>query len=125
MPPEIELLGLRVGRGSTVQRACAGVIAARFRHYESRDGMPLLHDHVVLSVKIRRRPVGHPTPARSSSTPSLSQGFTTNASWRRSVARLIWRRCPATRPPYSGPTSSQGPVVQHNVCGRRRGGRWA
>lgn len=30
------------------------MIAARFRHYESRDGQSLLHDHLVLSVKVRR-----------------------------------------------------------------------
>ncbi|WUW26959.1 relaxase domain-containing protein (plasmid) [Streptomyces sp. NBC_01463] len=29
-------------------------MAARFRHYENRDGQPLLHDHVVLSGKVRR-----------------------------------------------------------------------
>ncbi|MFE7395030.1 relaxase domain-containing protein [Streptomyces sp. NPDC057582] len=47
------LLGRR-GRDSTPERAEPGVIAARFRHYESRDGQPLLHDHLVLSVKVRR-----------------------------------------------------------------------
>ncbi|MCX4538439.1 relaxase domain-containing protein (plasmid) [Streptomyces sp. NBC_00841] len=52
---ETELLWVRVGADSTVQRARAGVIAARFRHYENRDGQPLLHDHVVLSVKVRRQ----------------------------------------------------------------------
>ncbi|MET7550897.1 relaxase domain-containing protein [Streptomyces sp. NPDC005078] len=52
---ETEHLWVRVGADSTVQRARAGVIAARFRHYENRDGMPLLHDHVVLSVKVRRQ----------------------------------------------------------------------
>ncbi|MGW5276905.1 MobF family relaxase [Streptomyces sp. NPDC004044] len=51
---ETDLLWVRVGGDSTVQRARAGVIAARFRHYENRDGTPLLHDHVVLSVKVRR-----------------------------------------------------------------------
>ncbi|MEU1651121.1 relaxase domain-containing protein [Streptomyces pristinaespiralis] len=30
------------------------MIAARFRHFEDRDGGPLLHDHVLLSVKVRR-----------------------------------------------------------------------
>ncbi|WP_406344650.1 hypothetical protein [Streptomyces sp. NBC_01578] len=36
-----------------MQRASAGVIAVRFRHYENRDGMPLLHDHVVRSATVR------------------------------------------------------------------------
>ncbi|MET8421041.1 MobF family relaxase [Streptomyces sp. NPDC005134] len=52
---ETEHLWVRVGADSLVQRAHPGVIAARFRHYENRDGMPLLHDHVVLSVKVRRQ----------------------------------------------------------------------
>lgn len=47
------LLGRR-GRDSTPEGAEPGMIAARFRHYESRDGQPLLHDHLVLSVKVRR-----------------------------------------------------------------------
>ncbi|WP_406396779.1 relaxase domain-containing protein [Streptomyces sp. NBC_01653] len=42
---ETDLLWVRVGGDSTVQRARAGVIAARFRHYENCDGQPLLHDH--------------------------------------------------------------------------------
>ncbi|WSL95626.1 transposase [Streptomyces sp. NBC_01718] len=42
---ETEHLWVRVGGDSTVQRARAGVIAARFRHYENCDGQPLLHDH--------------------------------------------------------------------------------
>ena len=52
---ETQHLWVRVGADSLVQRARAGVMAARFRHYENRDGMPLLHDHVVLSVKVRRQ----------------------------------------------------------------------
>ncbi|MEU3049172.1 relaxase domain-containing protein [Streptomyces sp. NPDC006984] len=28
--------------------------AARFRHYEARSGQPLLHDHLLLSVKGQR-----------------------------------------------------------------------
>ncbi|MET9462182.1 MobF family relaxase [Streptomyces canus] len=31
-----------------------GLVAARFRHYEARSGMPLLHDHLILSVKGQR-----------------------------------------------------------------------
>ncbi len=51
---ETGLLIVRRGRDSNPERAEPGVIAARFRHYESRDGQPLLHDHLVLSVKVRR-----------------------------------------------------------------------
>ncbi|WP_331745839.1 MobF family relaxase, partial [Streptomyces sp. NBC_00872] len=32
-------------------RPAHGLVAARFRHYEARSGMPLLHDHVLLSLK--------------------------------------------------------------------------
>ncbi|WP_405189365.1 relaxase domain-containing protein [Streptomyces anulatus] len=35
-------------------RPPGGLVAARFRHYEARSGMPLLHDHVLLSVKAQR-----------------------------------------------------------------------
>jgi conjugative relaxase-like TrwC/TraI family protein len=31
-----------------------GLIAARFRHFDNRDQMPLLHDHVVVSAKVVR-----------------------------------------------------------------------
>ncbi|MFC8919588.1 MobF family relaxase [Streptomyces sp. NPDC057116] len=31
-----------------------GLVAARFRHYEARSGRPLLHDHLLLSVKGQR-----------------------------------------------------------------------
>ncbi|WP_426501763.1 relaxase domain-containing protein [Streptomyces sp. D54] len=31
-----------------------GLVAARFRHYEARSGMPLLHDHLPLSGKGQR-----------------------------------------------------------------------
>src|SRR5699024_5218291 len=30
-----------------------GIIAARFRHYESRTGDPQLHDHVVVANKVK------------------------------------------------------------------------
>ncbi|MFJ9634864.1 MobF family relaxase [Streptomyces sp. NPDC101175] len=32
-------------------RPARGLVAARFRHYEARSGMPLLHDHLLLSLK--------------------------------------------------------------------------
>ncbi|MFJ1673188.1 MobF family relaxase [Streptomyces bottropensis] len=35
-------------------RPPGGLVAARFRHYEARSGMPLLHDHLILSVKGQR-----------------------------------------------------------------------
>ncbi|MFI5681929.1 MobF family relaxase [Streptomyces cellulosae] len=50
----------RAGAGPSLRRGCAavrppgGLVAARFRHYEARSGMPLLHDHLMLSVKGQR-----------------------------------------------------------------------
>ncbi|MFF7705398.1 MobF family relaxase [Streptomyces lydicus] len=46
---------IRYGAGG-VHRTCPahGLVAARFRHYEARSGMPLLHDHLLLSVKAQR-----------------------------------------------------------------------
>lgn len=46
---------IRFGAGG-VHRTCPahGLVAARFRHYEARSGMPLLHDHLLLSVKAQR-----------------------------------------------------------------------
>ncbi|MFF5090928.1 relaxase domain-containing protein [Streptomyces niveus] len=35
-------------------RPPGGLVAARFRHYEARSGMPLLHDHLLLSLKAQR-----------------------------------------------------------------------
>ncbi|MGW2425908.1 MobF family relaxase [Streptomyces sp. NPDC001709] len=35
-------------------RPPGGLVAARFRHYEARSGMPLLHDHLLVSVKGQR-----------------------------------------------------------------------
>ncbi|MET8534759.1 MobF family relaxase [Streptomyces sp. NPDC005065] len=46
---------VRSGAGSKVRKpARPGVVAARFRHFDSRDQKPLLHDHVVISVKVQR-----------------------------------------------------------------------
>ncbi|MCX4799889.1 relaxase domain-containing protein [Streptomyces sp. NBC_01242] len=35
-------------------RPAHGLVAARFRHYEARSGMPLLHDHLLLSLRALR-----------------------------------------------------------------------
>lgn len=51
---EEKLLIVRVGKDSVRQLARPGVMAARFRHYASRTGGPLLHDHVLMSVKVKR-----------------------------------------------------------------------
>ncbi|WP_285440119.1 MobF family relaxase [Streptomyces sp. ISL-24] len=46
---------IRVGaQGVHKVRPVHGLVAARFRHYEARSGMPLLHDHLLLSVKAQR-----------------------------------------------------------------------
>ncbi|WP_158795097.1 MobF family relaxase [Streptomyces sp. NRRL S-337] len=52
---EDQVAVIRFGRGGIHRvRPPGGLVAARFRHYEARSGMPLLHDHLMLSVKGQR-----------------------------------------------------------------------
>ncbi|MFD3720095.1 MobF family relaxase [Streptomyces sp. NPDC058674] len=52
---EDEVAVIRYGKDGICRvRPPGGVVAARFRHYEARSGMPLLHDHLLLSVKGQR-----------------------------------------------------------------------
>lgn len=40
--------------GTRWERPVGGLVVARFRHYDSRHRKPLLHDHLVVSVKVLR-----------------------------------------------------------------------
>ncbi|MEU6935176.1 MobF family relaxase [Streptomyces rubiginosohelvolus] len=52
---EDEVAVIRYGTDGTYRvRPPGGLVAARFRHYEARSGRPLLHDHLLLSVKGQR-----------------------------------------------------------------------
>ncbi|MFI9176160.1 MobF family relaxase [Streptomyces lincolnensis] len=52
---EDQVAVIRFGKDGVYQvRPPGGLVAARFRHYEARSGMPLLHDHLWLSVKGQR-----------------------------------------------------------------------
>ncbi|ALO91298.1 TraA-like protein [Streptomyces hygroscopicus subsp. limoneus] len=52
---EDEVAVIRCGKDGTYRvRPAGGLVAARFRHYEARSGRPLLHDHLLLSVKGQR-----------------------------------------------------------------------
>ncbi|MEU1670384.1 MobF family relaxase, partial [Streptomyces sparsogenes] len=52
---EDEAAIIRIGaQGVYKVRPVHGLVAARFRHYEARSGMPLLHDHLLLSAKALR-----------------------------------------------------------------------
>ncbi|MEV2256914.1 MobF family relaxase [Streptomyces sp. NPDC050147] len=52
---EDEVAVIRYGKDGIYRvRAPGGLVAARFRHYEACSGMPLLHDHLLLSVKGQR-----------------------------------------------------------------------
>lgn len=52
---EDEVAVIRYGKDGIYRvRPPDGLVAARFRHYEARSGMPLLHDHLLLSVKGQR-----------------------------------------------------------------------
>ncbi|MCX4523861.1 relaxase domain-containing protein [Streptomyces anulatus] len=52
---EDEVAVIRYGADGIYRvRPPGGLVAARFRHYEARSGRPLLHDHLLLSVKGQR-----------------------------------------------------------------------
>lgn len=50
---EDEVIRTRTGAGGVAFHATAGLLATRFRHWESREGDPQLHDHVVISNKVK------------------------------------------------------------------------
>ena len=49
---EAEVIGSRAGRNGVRRVSVDGVMAARFRHYDSRAGDPQLHDHLLVSNKV-------------------------------------------------------------------------
>ena len=49
---EEHAIGTRAGAGGVAQLDVTGMIATRFRHHDSRDGDPQLHDHVVVANKV-------------------------------------------------------------------------
>ncbi|MFH8533505.1 relaxase domain-containing protein [Streptomyces tendae] len=52
---EDEVAVIRYGKDGIYRvRPSGGLVAARFPHYEARSGRPLLHDHLLLSVKGQR-----------------------------------------------------------------------
>ncbi|GGZ29907.1 hypothetical protein GCM10010300_85890 [Streptomyces olivaceoviridis] len=52
---EDEVAVIRYGKDGIYRvRPPGGLVAARFRHYEARSGRPLLHDHLLLSMKGQR-----------------------------------------------------------------------
>ncbi|MEU2556411.1 MobF family relaxase, partial [Streptomyces sp. NPDC013313] len=52
---EDEVAVIRYGKDGIYRvRPPGGLVAVRFRHYEARSGRPLLHDHLLLSVKGQR-----------------------------------------------------------------------
>lgn len=52
---EDEVAVIRYGKDGIYRvRPPGGLVAARFRHHEARSGRPLLHDHLLLSVKRQR-----------------------------------------------------------------------
>jgi conjugative relaxase-like TrwC/TraI family protein len=50
---EDEVIHTRSGAGGIALHKTTGLIATRFRHWESRDGDPQLHDHVVISNRVQ------------------------------------------------------------------------
>ncbi|MFE6885817.1 MobF family relaxase [Streptomyces sp. NPDC057702] len=52
---EDEVAVIRYGKDGIYRvRPPGGLVAARFRHYQARSGRPLLHDHLMVSVKGQR-----------------------------------------------------------------------
>lgn len=49
---EADVIGSRAGRNGVRRVGTDGIMAARFRHYDSRAGDPQLHDHLVVSNKV-------------------------------------------------------------------------
>src|SRR5699024_7461131 len=49
---EEHAIGTRAGAGGVAQLDVSGLTATRFRHHDSRDGDPQLHDHVVVAHKV-------------------------------------------------------------------------
>ncbi len=49
---EADVIGSRAGRNGVRRVKVDGIMAARFRHYDSRAGDPQLHDHLVVSNKV-------------------------------------------------------------------------
>ncbi|AYD89172.1 hypothetical protein D5R93_02265 [Actinomyces lilanjuaniae] len=49
---EADVIGSRAGRNGVRRVQVDGVLAARFRHHDSRAGDPQLHDHLVVSNKV-------------------------------------------------------------------------
>lgn len=91
---EDESAVIRYGKDGIYKvRPPGGLVAARFRHYEARSGMPLLHDHVLLSVKGQRLDGkwGRSTRRSFSRTRSPRQRSTTRSWLLRSVRSWAWR----------------------------------
>lgn len=49
---EKHAIGTRAGAGGVAQLDVTGLVATRFRHHDSRDGDPQIHDHVVVANKV-------------------------------------------------------------------------
>lgn len=49
---QADVIGSRAGRNGVRRVSVDGVMAARFRHYDSRAGDPQLHDHTLVSNKV-------------------------------------------------------------------------
>ncbi|MCX3291822.1 relaxase domain-containing protein [Streptomyces sp. NEAU-H22] len=77
---EDDVTVIRFGAGGPNRiRPVHGLVAARFRHREARSGMPLLHDHLLLSLK--GLSPGGGTPRRCWSRLSPRPRPTTKSSW--------------------------------------------
>ncbi|MEZ0070074.1 conjugative relaxase-like TrwC/TraI family protein [Streptacidiphilus sp. MAP12-20] len=77
---EEHALATRTGiNGIAQEDVCGGLIAARYRHYDSRCGDPLLHDHVVVANKV----------------------LGTDGKWRTIDGKLLYAMCVAASELYN------------------------
>ncbi|MFJ6565677.1 relaxase domain-containing protein [Streptomyces sp. NPDC091412] len=74
---------------STVPPIRDGLIVAVLRHYESRAGKPLLHDHAVVSIRAR-----WPDDKGRGATCRRTRCWSTSSPPAPSTPCTSWRRCP-------------------------------
>ena len=55
---ELEVFRTRTGKQGCIEEDIVGVVAASFTHFDSRDGDPQLHDHVVILNRVQAKDDG-------------------------------------------------------------------
>lgn len=82
---ERDVISSRAGLNGVRRAATDGIMAARFRHYDSRAGDPQLHDHLVVSNKVYCPDLAHPN----------------GGVWRTIDGRVLYRAVVASSERYN------------------------